>query len=86
MSGLMTWLLRAAAAFRQSRRLSISKREVDWYRAFTIGADGLAISAHVVAADCDSEALGAVMQLQGELRLELWCGSRKVADVPPVAR
>jgi hypothetical protein len=30
----------------------------------------------------DDEALEKAMQLQGELRVELWCGTRKVADVP----
>jgi hypothetical protein len=31
------------------------------------------------------QALDKVMQFQGELRIELWCGSRKVADIPPTA-
>jgi hypothetical protein len=33
----------------------------------------------------DDEALEKAMQLQGELRIELWCGTRKVADVPSTA-
>jgi hypothetical protein len=49
---------------------------LDPYRAFVIGLDGLAIAGH------DDEALEKAMQLQGELRIELWCGTRKVADVP----
>jgi hypothetical protein len=36
----------------------------------------------IVVADYDSEALGKAMQFQGERRIELWCGSRKVADIP----
>jgi hypothetical protein len=31
----------------------------------------------------DAEALEKAMQLQGELRIELWCGSRKVGDITP---
>jgi hypothetical protein len=37
---------------------------------------------HEIVADYDSEALEKAMRLQGELRIELWRGSRKVADVP----
>jgi hypothetical protein len=58
------------------------KREPDPYQAFVIGPNGLATAMHVIVADYDSEALGKAMQFQGELRVELWCGSRKVADVP----
>jgi len=49
-----------------------------------IGPDGLAIAMHLVVADYDVEALGKAMQFQGERRVELWCGSRKVADVPAI--
>jgi hypothetical protein len=52
------------------------------YRAFVIGPDGLAIAVHSIVAGYDHEALEKAMQLQGELRIELWCGTRKVADVP----
>jgi hypothetical protein len=58
------------------------KLEPDRYRAFVIGPDGLAISVHSIVAGCDDEALKKATRLQGELRIELWCGTRKVADVP----
>ena len=50
-----------------------------------IGPDGLAIAVHVIVAGYDHEALEKAMQLQCELRIELWCGTRKVADVPSTA-
>jgi hypothetical protein len=37
---------------------------------------------HVVAADYDDKALEKAMPLQGQHRIELWRGSRKVGDVP----
>jgi hypothetical protein len=57
------------------------KLEPDPYRAFVIGPDGLAIAVHSIVAGYDDEALEKVTRLQGELRIELWCGTRKVADV-----
>jgi hypothetical protein len=81
--GLLSWLLRAARAIGQLNRPK--KREPNPYQAFVIGPDGYAISMHVIAADGDTEAVGAVMQLQGDLRIGLWCGSRKVGDVPAIA-
>jgi hypothetical protein len=77
LSAAPRWLRRVQRAFGAPR-----KREPDPYRAFVIGADGLAIAMHVIVADYDSEALGKAMQFQDELRIELWCGSRKVADIP----
>jgi hypothetical protein len=56
----------------------------DPYRAFTISVDEFAVAVSIIAADCDSTALEKAMQLQGELRIELWCGSRKVGDVPAI--
>ena len=64
-------------------QLNRPKREPDSYRAFVIGPDELAIAEHVIAADSDDTALGKAMLLQGQHRIELWCGSRKVGDVPP---
>jgi hypothetical protein len=58
------------------------KLEPDPYRAFVIGPDGLAIAMHSIVAGNDAEALEKAMQLQGELRIELWCGSRKIGDIP----
>jgi hypothetical protein len=53
--------------------------------AFVIGPDEFAIVEHLISADYDDQAVEKAMQLQGELRIELWCGPRKVADVPPAA-
>ena len=61
------------------------RRQVDSHesiRAFVIGLDQLAVAVHVIAADYDDIALEKAMQLQGQHRIELWCGSRKVGDVP----
>jgi hypothetical protein len=62
------------------------KLEPEPYRAFIIGPNGLAIAVCAIVAGFDHEALEKAMQLQGELRIELWCGSRKVADktAPPL--
>jgi hypothetical protein len=57
------------------------KLEPDPYRAFVIGPDGLAVAMHSIVAGYDGEAVEKAMQFQGELRIELWCGTRKVADV-----
>jgi hypothetical protein len=40
---------------------------------------------HSIVAGYDDEALEKATRLQGELRIELWCGTRKVADVPSTA-
>jgi hypothetical protein len=37
---------------------------------------------HAIVAGHDEEALEKATRLQSELRIELWCGTRKVADVP----
>jgi hypothetical protein len=80
LAGLLGWLLNAARILGQHSRPK--KREPDSYRAFIIGPDGLAIAVHTVVASYDAEALERATQLQGELPIELWCGSRKVADIP----
>jgi hypothetical protein len=51
-----------------------------------IDPDGLAVAAHAIVADYDGEALEKATQLQGKLRIELWCGSRKVAEIPATAQ
>jgi hypothetical protein len=71
------WLRQIKRAFSAPR-----KREPDPYRAFVIGTEGLAIAMHEIVADYDREALEKATQFQGELRIELWHGSRKVGDVP----
>jgi hypothetical protein len=60
-------------------------RKLEPYRAYVIGPNGLAIAVHSIVASYDDEASEKAMQLQGELRIELWCGKRKVADVPSTA-
>ena len=75
--------VRAASAI--SHRSRPEKREPEPYRGFVISPDEFAIAVHIIAADHDAEALERAMKLQGELRIELWCGSRKVADVPSPA-
>jgi hypothetical protein len=77
LSAAPRWLRRIKRAFGAPR-----KREPDPYRAFVIGPNGLAITMHEIVADYDSEALEKAMRFQGELRIELWRGARKVADVP----
>jgi hypothetical protein len=54
------------------------------YRAFVIGTDGLAIPMHSIVTGYD-EALEKATRLHGALRIKLWCGTRKVADVPSTA-
>jgi hypothetical protein len=75
------WLRRIKRALGASK-----KREPDAYRAFVIGPDGLAVAAHAIVADYDGQALEKATQLQGKLRIELWCGSRKVAEIPATAQ
>jgi hypothetical protein len=74
--------LRARLLRLLSERNRLRKLEPEPYRAFIIGADGLAIAVHAIVAGFDHEALEKAMQLQGERCIELWCGSRKVADKP----
>lgn len=76
MKGLLAWGVRIIEQFNRPQ-----KPEPDSYGAFVIGPDELAIAAHVIAADSDDMALGKAIQLQGQHRIELWCGSRKVGDV-----
>ena len=73
---MLAWIVRIFGERNRPRKL-----EPDPYRAFVIGTDGLAIAMHSIVAGYDDEALEKVTRLQGELRIELWCGTRKVADV-----
>jgi hypothetical protein len=73
---LLAWLVRIFGEPNRPR-----KSELDPYRAFVIGPEGLAIAMHSIVAGYDGEAVEKATQLQGELRIELWCGTRKVADV-----
>jgi hypothetical protein len=76
--GLLAWAVRIIGQLSRPR-----KPEPDPYRAFEIGPDGFAVAVHIIAADYDDMALEKAMQLQGQHRIELWCGSRKVGGVPP---
>ena len=78
--GLFAWLALSARIIGLSNRPR--KCQPDPYRAFVIGPSGLAIAEHAIVAGYDDEAVEKAMQLQGGLRIELWCGTRKVADVP----
>jgi hypothetical protein len=77
---VLAWLVRIFGKHNRSGKL-----EPDPYRAFVIGPDGLAIAMHSIVAGDDDEALEKATRLQGKLRIELWCGTRKVGDIPAVA-
>jgi hypothetical protein len=55
------------------------------YLAFSISPEVLAIAVHELDAQDDDEALKKAIPLfHDELkRVEVWCGSRKVGDIPP---
>ena len=55
------------------------------YLAFSIGPEVLAIGVHELDAQNDEDALEKATPLfHDELkRIEVWCGSRKVGDIPP---
>ena len=74
---MLAWLVRLVGERNQPR-----KAELEPYRAFVIGPEGLAIAVHAIVAGFDDEALNKAMQLQGELSIELRRGPRKVADIP----
>ena len=55
------------------------------YCAFAIGPEQLAIAVHDLNVEDDEAALEKATPLfhDGLKRIEVWCGSRKVADIPP---
>jgi len=55
------------------------------YLAFSIGPEVLAIEVHQLDALSDEDALARATPLfhDGLERIEVWCGSRKVGDIPP---
>ena len=75
--GLLAWGVRIIGQLSRPR-----KPDPDPYRAFVIGPDRLAIAVHIIVADHDGLAIEKARALEGGLRVELWCGSRKVADIP----
>jgi hypothetical protein len=57
------------------------------YLAYSIGPEVLAIEVRELDAQNDEDALQKATPLfnEGLKRIEVWCGSRKVGDVPPMA-
>jgi hypothetical protein len=55
------------------------------YYAFAIGPEELAIAAHALDVQNDVEALEKATPLFHDKlkRIEVWCGTRKVGDIPP---
>ena len=54
------------------------------YLAFSIGPEVIAIGVHELDAQSDEDALEKATPLfhDGLKRIEVWCGSRKVGDIP----
>jgi hypothetical protein len=69
------------------RKLSHRRKRVvpSVYLAFSIGPEALAIRVHELNVQTDEDALNEATPLfhDGLDRIEVWCGSRKVGDVPP---
>jgi lipid-A-disaccharide synthase-like uncharacterized protein len=57
------------------------------YLAYSIGPEVLALEVHELDAQDDDDALQQATPLfhEGLKRIEVWCNSRKVGDVPPMA-
>jgi hypothetical protein len=55
------------------------------YLAYPVGPEVLAIGVHELDAQNDQAALSEAIPLfhDGLKRVEIWCGSRKVGDIPP---
>jgi hypothetical protein len=75
--GLRLYVLR-----KLSRRRETAAPPV--YLAFSIGPEVLAVDVHELDAQNDEDALKRAAPLfhEGLSRIEVWCGSRKVADIP----
>jgi hypothetical protein len=78
--GLWLYVLR-----RFSRRRESAVRSI--YLAFSIGSEALAVRVHELDVQSDEDALEKATPLfHDDLeRIEVWCGSRKVGDIPPKA-
>jgi hypothetical protein len=76
--GLGRHVLRKLSRRRESAPPSV-------YIAFSIGPEELAISVRELDAESDEDALKKATPLfhDGLKHIEVWCGSRKVADIPP---
>jgi hypothetical protein len=76
--GLWLYVLRKLSLPRESATPSI-------YLAFSIGPEVLAVGVRELDVQNDEDALkkAAPFFHDGLKRIEVWCGSRKVADIPP---
>jgi hypothetical protein len=76
--GLWLYVLRRLSRGRESVAPSV-------YLAFSIGPEVLAIGVHELDVQNDEDALKKASPLfhDGLKRVEVWCGSRKVGDIPP---
>jgi hypothetical protein len=76
--GLLLYVLRKLLRRHESIPPSV-------YLAFSIGPDGLAINVCELGVRNDEDALDKATPLfhDGLKRIEIWCGSRKVGDIPP---
>jgi hypothetical protein len=75
---LVLYVLRRFSRRRESAESSV-------YLAYSIGPKVLAIDVRQVDAQNDEDALQNATPLfhDGLKRIEVWCGSRKVGDIPP---
>jgi hypothetical protein len=78
--GLWLYVLRKLSRRRQRVVPSV-------YLAFSIGPEALAVRVNELDVRSDEDALEKATPLfhHGLLRIEVWCGSRKVGDIPPQA-
>jgi hypothetical protein len=76
--GLWLYVLRRLSRRRESVAPSV-------YLAFSIGPEVLAIGVRELDVQNDEDALKKASPLfhDGLKRVEVWCGSRKVGDIPP---
>jgi hypothetical protein len=76
--GLWLYVLRKISRRRESGGQSV-------YLAFSIGPEVVAIGVHELDVQNDEDALKKALPLfhDGLKRVEVWCGSRKVGDIPP---
>jgi hypothetical protein len=76
--GLWLYVLRRLSRRRESVAPSV-------YLAFSIGPEVLAIGVRELDVQNDEDALKKASPLfhDGLKRIEVWCGSRKVGDIPP---
>jgi hypothetical protein len=78
LTGLQLYVYRKFSLRRESDTSSV-------YLAYGIGPEALAVTVQELDARSDEEALNQATPLfhDGLKRIEIWCGSRKVANLPP---